>query len=41
MYHLTFFCRSGEENGSSALAAFLSKLTERGDPVLIERPAAD
>jgi hypothetical protein len=40
-YHLTFFCRSGEENGSSALATFLSKLTETGDPVLIERSAAD
>ena len=40
-YHLTFFCRSGEENPSSALAAFLAKLTETGDPVLIERPARD
>jgi hypothetical protein len=33
-YQLTFFRRSEEENGSSALAAFLSKLTETGDPVL-------
>ena len=40
-YHLTFFCRCGEENPSSALAAFLAKLTETGDPVLIERPARD
>lgn len=36
-YYLTFFCRSGEENGSSALARFLSKLTETGEPVLIRR----
>jgi hypothetical protein len=40
-YQLTFFCRSGQENGPSALAAFLAKLTETGDPVLIERPAAN
>jgi hypothetical protein len=40
-YYLTFFCRSGEENGSSALAAFLSELTETGDPVLIKHAAAD
>lgn len=40
-YHLTFFCRSGEENGPAALTAFLSKLTETGDPVLIERHSAD
>ncbi len=40
-YHLTFFCRSGQENGPAALASFLSKLTETGDPVLIRRPAAD
>jgi hypothetical protein len=38
-YYLTFFCRSGEENGSSALATILSKLTETGDPVLIKRDA--
>jgi len=40
-YQLTFFCRSGEENGSSALATFLSKLTQTGDPVLVQRHAAD
>jgi hypothetical protein len=40
-YCLTFFCRSGEENGSSALLSFLSKLKETGDPVLIRRDAAD
>ena len=40
-YYLTFFCRSGQENGSSALASFLSKLTETGDPVLIKRRAAN
>lgn len=39
-YYLTFFCRSGEENGSSALAAFLSKLAETGDPVLVRHDAA-
>jgi hypothetical protein len=38
-YYLTFFCRSGEENGTSALATILSKLTETGDPVLIKRDA--
>jgi hypothetical protein len=32
---------SGQEKGSSALASFLSKLTETGDPVLIKRPAAN
>jgi hypothetical protein len=40
-HHLTFFCRSGQENPSSALAAFLAKLTETGDPVLIKPHAAD
>ena len=40
-YRLTFFCRSGTENGSSALARFLSKLTETGDPVLIRHDATD
>jgi hypothetical protein len=40
-YSLTFFCRSGQENGSTALASFLAKLTEAGDRVLIRRPAAD
>lgn len=40
-YCLTFFCRSGEVNGPSALATFLSKLTETGDPVLIRHDAAD
>jgi hypothetical protein len=40
-YYLKFFCRSGEENGSSAMARFLSKLTETGDPVLIKRVTAD
>lgn len=40
-YYLTFFCRSGQETGSSALASFLSKLAETGDPVLIRRRAAD
>lgn len=39
-YCLTFFCRSGEVNGSSALAAFLSRLTETGDAVLIRHGAA-
>lgn len=39
-YYLTFFCRSGEENGSSALARFLSQLTDTGTPVLIKRLAA-
>ena len=39
-YRLTFFCRSGEKNGSSALATFLSKLTETGNPVLIRHDAA-
>lgn len=39
-YCLTFFCRSGEVNGSSARAAFLSKLTETGDAVLIRHGAA-
>ena len=39
-YRLTFFCRSGEKDGPSALATFLSKLTETGDPVLVKRPAA-
>jgi hypothetical protein len=38
-YYLTFFCRSGEENGSSALARFLSELTEAGAPTLIKRTA--
>jgi hypothetical protein len=41
VYHLQFFCRSGEENGSSALARFLALLTETGDPVLIKRATAD
>jgi hypothetical protein len=36
-YYLTFFCRSGEENGSSALARLLSRLQETGPPVLVER----
>jgi hypothetical protein len=40
-YYLTFLCRSGEENGSSALASFLPKLTETGDPVLIRHATAD
>lgn len=40
-YYLKFFCRSGEENGSSALASFLSKLRETGAPVLIKRGAGD
>jgi hypothetical protein len=40
-YHLTFFCRSGQDNGPAALASFLSNLTETGDPVLINHPAAD
>ena len=40
-YVLTFFCRSGEANGSSALATFLAKLTEAGGPVLVRRHAAD
>lgn len=40
-YSLTFFCRSRQENGSTALASFLAKLTETGDRVLIRRPAAD
>lgn len=40
-YHLTFFCRSGEENPSSALATFLSKLAQTGDPVLVRRCAGD
>lgn len=40
-YYLTFFCRSGEENGSSALARFLSKLTDTGDSLLVKRAAAD
>lgn len=40
-YYLTFFCRSGEGNGSSALASFLSKLTETGDRVLIKRSTFD
>ena len=31
-YYLTFFCRSGQENGSSALETFLSKLAETGVP---------
>lgn len=39
-YYLTFFCRSGEESGSSALAAFLSKLAETGDPVLVRHDGA-
>jgi hypothetical protein len=38
-YYLTFFCRSGEENGSSALARFLSELTETGAPIQIKRTA--
>jgi hypothetical protein len=40
-YHLTCFCCGGEENPSSALATFLSKLTETGDPMLIKRHEAD
>jgi hypothetical protein len=40
-YHLTFFCQSGEKNGSTALATFLRKLTETGDPALIKRPTAE
>jgi hypothetical protein len=40
-YLLTFFCRSGEANGSSALATVLAKLTETGDPVLVKRDAVD
>ena len=40
-YVLTFFCRSGEAIGSSALATFLAKLGETGDPVLVRRDAAD
>jgi hypothetical protein len=40
-YYLTFFCRSGEETGSSALARFLSQLTATGAPVLIRRLAED
>jgi hypothetical protein len=40
-YSLTFFCRSGQENGSTALASFLAKPTETGDRMLIRRPAAD
>ena len=40
-YSLTFFCRSEQEKGSTALASFLPKLTETGDRVLIKHPAAD
>ncbi len=40
-YYLTFFCRSGQENGSSALETFLSKLAETGVPVLARRLAGD
>ena len=40
-YYLTFFCRSGQESGSSALARFLAKLAETGDPVLIRRSGTD
>ena len=40
-YRLIFFCRSGEKDGLSALATFLSKLTKTGDLVLVKRPAAD
>jgi hypothetical protein len=40
-YSLTFFCRSEQEEGSTALASFLPKLTETGDRVLIKHPAAD
>jgi hypothetical protein len=40
-YVLTFFCRSGEANGSSALATFLAKLTETDNPVLVRHDAAD
>jgi hypothetical protein len=40
-YYLTFFCRSGEENGSSAMARFLSELPETGGPVLVKHSAAD
>lgn len=40
-YCLTFFCRSSEVSGSSALTRFLAKLTETGDPVLVRHAAAD
>jgi hypothetical protein len=40
-YLLTFFCRAGEANGSSALATVLAKLTETGGPVLVKRDAVD
>jgi hypothetical protein len=40
-YVLSFFCQSGESNGSSALATFLAKLTGTGDPVLVRRDTAD
>lgn len=40
-YSLTFFCRSGELTGSSALATFLAKLTDAGDPLLIRHDAVD
>ena len=40
-YSLYFLCRSDEENGSSALARFLAKLTETGDPVLVKRGGGD
>jgi hypothetical protein len=40
-YYLNFFCRAGEENGSSALARFLATLAETGDPLLVERKTGD
>jgi len=40
-YCLTFFCRSSEESGPSALSRFLAELTRTGDPVLIRRTTAD
>lgn len=40
-YYLTFFCRAGEENGSSALARFLATLAESGNPLLVERRTGD
>ncbi|GAB2824135.1 hypothetical protein GCM10022221_22720 [Actinocorallia aurea] len=36
-YCLTFFCRSGAENGAAALARLLAEVAEDGAPLLVRR----